>query len=60
VKVFNSSVEKRVEKTALKMKSLVPREVYAVCTIVVQLPLKFFPIYISGAKFFSAGKFQYQ
>jgi RNA:NAD 2'-phosphotransferase (TPT1/KptA family) len=37
VKVFNSSVEKRVEKDVSKMKSLVLRVACAHCTIVVQL-----------------------
>jgi hypothetical protein len=36
VKVFNSSVEKRVEKNVLKMKSPVLRVACAHCTIVVQ------------------------
>jgi len=36
VKVFNSSVEKRVEKNALKMKSPMLRGACTDCTIVVQ------------------------
>ena len=40
VKVFNSSVEKRVEKRAAEMKSLIQRAACADCTILVQLHLE--------------------